>query len=274
LDRQNEAVHNLSLSEDTVTRSSHAPLIFFAIGIIGLGILALVYGDFAEVGQTIPARIPGRTGLVYASGILLLLGGIGLLQRRTTEWSVRLLFPFLIVGFLLQVPALVMTPLIEVNWESAGEVAVILSGGWILFATRSGLGEGSRWAFGAGQNGVRIARILFAVWLLPIGLSHFAYLDHTVDLVPAWLPFRTAWACLTGAGHIAAGLGVLFSVVPRLAATVETGMLGVFTLLVWAPRLVAAPTNRGIWTEFVVSWTITASAWLVADSFTTKDPTP
>jgi uncharacterized membrane protein len=267
--------HTVSLSEDTVNRSSQAPLVFFAIGIIGLGILALVFGDFAEVGQTVAAWVPGRTGLAYASGVVMLLGGLGLLPRRTTALSVRILLPFLIVGFLLQVPTLVMTPLVEVNWESAGEVAVLVSGMWVLFATRSGLEEGSRVAFATGDKGIRIARIIFAVALLPIGLSHFAYLEHTVSLVPAWLPFRTGWACLTGAGHIAAGLGVLFSVVPRLAAAMEAGMLGVFTLVVWAPRIVATPMgDRGLWTEFVVSWAITAAAWLVADSFATKDSTP
>lgn len=259
-------------SEDTVTRSSQALLIFFAIGMIGLGILALVYGDFAEVWQPVAAWVPGRTGLAYASGIVMLLGGIGLLLRRATASSVRILFPFLIVGFLLQVPALAMAPLVEVNWEAAGELAVLLSGGWVLFATRSGLGEGSPLAFATGEHGIRIARILFAVALLPIGLSHFVYLKDTVGLVPAWLPFRTGWVYLTGAGHIAAGLGVLFSVVPRLAATMEAGMLGVFTLLVWIPRIVAAPATRTPWTEFFISWAITAGAWLVADSITRRPP--
>lgn len=244
----------------------------FATGMIGLGILALVYGDFAEVGQPIAAWVRGRTGLAYASGIIMLVGGIGLLFRRTTAVSVRILFPYLLVGLLLQVPALVTAPLVEVNWEQAGELAVLLAGGWVLFATRSGVGQGSRLAAVTGENGMRIGRILFAVALLPIGLSHFAYLENTVGLVPAWLPFRTGWAYLTGAGHLAAGLGVLFSVVPRLAATMEAGMLAVFTLLVWVPRIVAAPTTRGIWTELVVSWAITAAAWVVADSIATEGP--
>jgi uncharacterized membrane protein len=205
----------------------------------------------------------------------MVLGGIGLLLARTTALSVRILLPFLILGFLVQAPTLVMPPFVEVNWESIGEIAVLVSGMWVLFATRSGLGEGSRFAFATGERGLRIARIIFGLWLLPIGISHFAYLQNTVSLVPAWLPFRRGWAYLGGAGHFAAGLGVLFSVVPRLAAAMEAGMLAVFTVLVWLPKIVATPMGgRGLWTEFVVSWTITAAAWLVADSFATKDPTP
>jgi uncharacterized membrane protein len=233
-------------------RTKRAAVVCFATGLIGLGILALVSGDFAEEWQTIPASFPGRTALAYASGIVMLLGGIGLLFKRTAALSIRVLFPLLIIGFVLEVPPLVVAPLVEVNWESAGELAILLGGGWVLFAT--------------GERGLRMARILFGLWLLPIGLSHFAYLAHTVELVPPWLPYRTGWAYLTGAAHFAAGLGVLFSVVPRLAATLETGMLGAFTLLVWVPRLVAAPTDRSVWSEFIVSWSITGAAWLVADS--------
>jgi hypothetical protein len=42
----------------------------------------------------------------------------------------------------------------------------------------------------------------------------------------------------------------------------------VFTLLVWLPRIAAGPPTRDTWTEFVVSWTITAAAWVVAEGFT------
>jgi uncharacterized membrane protein len=237
----------------------------------GLGILTLVYGHFVEVWQPVAAWVPGRTGLIYVSGIVMLLSGIGLLLRRMAALSVRILLPYLIIGFLLHVPALVTAPLVEVNWESAGELGLLLGAGWVLFATRSSLGAGSRLAFTTGENGIRIGRILFGVALLPIGLSHIVYLKFTTGLVPAWLPFHTGWVYLTAAGHTAAGLGVLCSIVPRLAAAMEAGMLGVFTLLVWAPRIVAGPVTLGTWSEFFSSWAMAAAAWVVADGLTTKD---
>ena len=110
-----------------------------------------------------------------------------------------------------------------------------------------------------------------AAALIPIGLSHIVYVKDTADLVPAWLPFRPVWAYLTGAAHIAAGLGVLFSVVPRLAATLEAAMIGLFTLLVWIPAIAAAPTTRLPWTAFFISWVIGAAAWLVADSIVRRE---
>jgi hypothetical protein len=69
---------------------------------------------------------------------------------------------------------------------------------------------------------------------------------------------------LTGIGHIAAGLGVLFSILLRVAAWAEAGRLSVFTLLVWVPAVLAAPKTRLPWTAFFISWAITAAVFVVA----------
>jgi uncharacterized membrane protein len=254
-----------------MTRSQQYALTLFAVGLIGLGILALVYGDFALVWQPVAAWVPGRTGLAYGSGLLMLLGGFGLLFRATAAWSARILFPYLILWLLLKVPALVVAPNMEAVWLGFGELAVLLAGGWVLFARLATVREGSSLTFATGENGIRLARILFAVSLIPIGLSHLVYVKQTADLVPAWLPFRIGWAYLTGLGQMACGIGVLFSIYPRVAATVEAGMLSLFTLLVWGPAILAAPSTRLPWTAFFISWAITAGAWLVANNIASKE---
>ena len=80
-----------------------------------------------------------------------------------------------------------------------------------------------------------MARILFAVSIVPVGVSHLVYVDATVGYVPHWLPYRKGWAYLTGAGQMASGLGVLFNVLPRVAAWAEAGEITLYTLLVWLP---------------------------------------
>jgi uncharacterized membrane protein len=253
-----------------MTRSQQPALTLFAIGMIGLGVLALIYGDFALVWQPVAAWVPGRTALAYASGVIMVLGGVGLLFRATVVWSVRVLFPYLIVWALLKVPALVVAPKIEGVWLGFGELAVLLAGGWVLFARLAALREGSPLAFLTGDKSVLIAKIFFGVFLIPIGLAHIMYVQPTSDLVPAWLHFRVGLAYLTGAGQIACGLGVVFSVLPKVAAIAEAVMISLFALLVWAPAVVAAPKTRLPWTAFFISWAIAAGAWVVAQNIGSK----
>ena len=248
--------------------------VFFALGLIGLGVVSLVYGDFALQWQPVPAWVPGRTLLAYLSGAVLILGGAGLLSRRTAALSSAVVFVYsLLWVLLLKVPHVVVAPQLEFNWLGLGEIAVILAGAWVLFAAEPrGEMESSRLKFATGEAGMRMAQLLFGVALIPVGLSHFVYAKETIGFVPAWLPFRPGWAYLTGAGHIAAGLGVLVGFVPRLAALLEAGMIGVFTALVWVPLLVTAPASQLNWTGFLISWTIAAAAWVVAGSFKSKLP--
>src|SRR6478672_12311639 len=131
----------------TMTRSEQPALTLFAVGMIGLGILALIYGDFAMVWQPVAAWVPGRTALAYASGVVMLLGGVGLLFDATSAWAVRVLFPYLIIWMLLKVPALFVAPLMEAVWLGLGELVVLLTGGWILFARLADLPPGSPLAF-------------------------------------------------------------------------------------------------------------------------------
>jgi uncharacterized membrane protein len=247
----------------------HASQIIFAVMMIGLGVIGLIYGDFAMGWQRIPIQhLPGRQFFAYASAVIELVIGLGLLMQRTISVSSRILFVFLLLwAVLLKLPAVVTVPQMEATWLGFGEIAVILAGGWVLFAAHAGEWERTHLKFAVGASGIRIARILFALSLPMIGLSHFFYSPQTVALVPAWLPDRLAWAYLTGGGNIVAGIAVLFAIFPRLAATTEAAMLGIITLLVWGPGLVTKPTNRLQVTAFLISSVIACGAWIVADSY-------
>lgn len=257
-----------------MNRSQQPALTLFAIGMIGLGVLALIYGDFALVWQPVAPWVPGRTALAYVSGLVMLLGGAGLLLTATvTTWSVQVLFPYLILWLLLKVPALVVAPKVEAVWLGFGELAVLLAGGWTLFAVLARIREGSFLEFATGERGIRIARILFGVSVIPIGAAHIVYVKETAALVPAWLHFQTGWAYLTGVGQIACGIGVLFSIYPRVAAATQAGMISLFALLVWGPAVLAAPRTRFPWTAFFISWAIAAAAWVVASNIATNAAT-
>lgn len=264
---------NLGIWEEPIMKLMRQPgTAIFASGMIFMGILALIYGDFALVWQPVASWVPGRALLAYLSGIIMLAGGLGLLIENAAHWSVRILFAYLIIWLFLKVPALVVAPQIEGVWLGFGEIGVLLSGGWTIFAHLANLDERSPFRFLAGEQGIRAARIFFALSVIPIGLGHLFYVKETVALVPAWLPYRTGWALLTGLGQIACALGVLLKILPRLAAAIEAAMITLFAVLVWAPKVLAAPRDRFSWTAFLISWAIAAGAWVVALNIPSKEP--
>jgi uncharacterized membrane protein YphA (DoxX/SURF4 family) len=241
--------------------------IALALVLIGLATRGLWTGDFAGPWQRIPIdNLPGRAAWAYATALVELACGLGLLWRRTAlpvSWAL-LIFTGL-WAVLLKLPAVVAMPAMEGTWLGLGEITVIVAAAWLLFLTRAQV-KGTRANVPVSKPGLVAARTLFALSLLAIGLSHFFYVTETVAFVPRWLPYPVFWAYLTGAGDIAACLGVLFGILPRLAASLEAAMLMVITLLVWLPGAVTEPGDASL-TPLLMSAAIASGAWVVADSY-------
>jgi len=160
-------------------------------------------------------------------------------------------------------------PTLLAAWEF-GKVAMMVAAAWVLYVWSAGDRDGQRFRFVTGEHGLRIARVLCGLAVIPWGLAHFVYLKETVVLVPGWLGSPVFWAYLTGAAFIAAGVAMLSGVWARLGATLLTVQLALLTLLVWVPRAVAGNLSAFQWGEVVSSVALTAAAWVVADSYRGK----
>jgi uncharacterized membrane protein len=240
----------------------------FAVGLIGLGILGFVCGSSTGLWDPIPKTLPGRATLIFLCSAIELAAGVGLLFRATTTLAIRVLLPFLLVWLaLLKLPVLLRAGQVMVSWESFGEIAAITAGAWCVFAAHAGAWDRGQFKLAVGENGVRIGRLLLIAALPMFGLAHFAYPQMTASLVPAYFGFPLAWVYLTGSASIAAAAGMLLGIWPRLAVNLEAAMLWIFTLCVWVPKAVPLPRDQGIWSELLISATIAAAVWLVADTY-------
>ena len=240
----------------------------FAAILIAVGVWGLARGGFVGIWDSVPHAAPLREALAYLCAVVSLAGGLGLLWRPSAASAARVLFAYLLAWLVLvKLPYILRTPLVAVNYESSGETAVIVAGAWVLYVWLAGSWDRRRLGFVADERGVRLARRLYGLALVAFGASHFAYLQLTASLVPAWLPAHVVWAYFTGSAYVAAGAAVLIGVWAQLAATLSAVQMGLFTLLVWVPAVAAGRADLGQWSELAVSAALTAGGWVVAESY-------
>ena len=248
-----------------VARWSHA---FFAVTLIGLGVVGLTIGGFTPTWSGVPRGVPLREALAYVCAVISLLCGIGLLWPRTAFLSARTLLVFLLLWLLLvRLPHFFYAPTAIDTWWAPGDSGVMIAAALVLCTWLASAQRTPRDSFANNDKAVRVARVFYGLAMIPFGIAHFINMKGTVSLVPSWLPWHTSWAYFTGGAFVAAGVAVLLGVCARLAATLSAWQIGLFTLIVWVPVIVTGNANAGQRMEFIESWALTAGAWVVADSY-------
>ena len=232
--------------------------VLFASSFILIGAISLGLHDFVLYQEPVPPGIPGREILACISASILLAAGAGLLFRATARHAALILTAFLALWVVaLWLPGALTHPRIETNWLGVGEDLTLVTGGWLIYCAASGRSGAS----------VRVAQTVFGLALVPIGLSHFFYLQGAANLIPAWMPWHIPLTILAGAGHITAGLAIACGLVPRLAATMEASMESLITVIVWVSAIAANPGDHTNWVNLLISTAETAAAWVVVASY-------
>jgi uncharacterized membrane protein YphA (DoxX/SURF4 family) len=236
----------------------------YGLSAIVLGLVGLVWGDFASVWQPVPKSLPGRTALAYAVAAVFLVAGLAMQSRRTVRLGTLTVTALYGVGvILLHLPAVVTQPSVFVLWSGIAEQLALVAGGLLAYA----FGAPSRT-----ENTYRLikgSQYLFGVCLIFFGLAHLFYLKQTAEAVPAWIPpGQVFWAYATAAGHFAAAIAILTGIATRIATVLLAAMFIVFGIFVHAPAAFADPHTHFNWAANAINFGLIASAWAIAASYT------
>jgi uncharacterized membrane protein YphA (DoxX/SURF4 family) len=234
----------------------------YGLSAVVLGLVGLVWGDFAVVWQPVPNGVPGQTALGYALAAPFLLAGLAMQWRRAAGLGALALTVFYSLGVvLLDVPRAIARPSVFVAWYGVAEPLALAAGGLVAYAYCARLEPANA------ERLSKIGRLIFGACLIVFALAHLFYLAYTAKMVPAWLPpGQTFWAYATAAGHFAAGVALLSGIAARPAAMLLTMMFVVFGILVHAPTILTDPHTHFNWVENEINFALIASAWVIAAS--------
>lgn len=227
---------------------------------MALGILGLASRDFATNWQRVAADAPHRTALALAAAVCELLFGAAMLARPTARAGALLLALFYMVFTASWVVRAAAAPGTWDSWGNVFEEFSLVSAGLVLFAWLAP--TDSAWARKTGA----ITR-LYGICVVSFGLTHFTYLSGAATWVPRWIPpGQTFWVLATGTFFMMAAAAILSGILAALASRLLTAMIVGFELLVWVPKLAAAPHDHFAWAGNAICVALAGAAWVVSDA--------
>jgi uncharacterized membrane protein len=235
---------------------------------IALGVITVVTRELTSVWMPVPKwAASAHMAFVYLWALISIGTGIALLVRRSALLAAQLLFAFSLFWLVVfRIPNLFYEkPLVLAGW-TFGKTAIMVAAAWVSCLW---FAHDEHFSLVAGGKGLRMARALYGVSLIPFGLAHFMYLDATTVLIPNWMPWHVGLAYFTGAAFIAAGVAISLGVLGRLAAVLSALELGLFGVIVWVPRMLGGSVSEFQRGEFIVTFALAAAAWVIVDSYGT-----
>jgi uncharacterized membrane protein YphA (DoxX/SURF4 family) len=236
--------------------------IAFGLSGIVLGILGLIWRDYAAVWQPIDNLIGNTQRPLVASvfAVAELAAGIATVRPHLARFGAPVLATLYLICGLGWIPRVIAQPTAWGVYNGVAEQLALVASGIVVYANFAPL------SYERKARLLQFGVILFGVCAVSFAFGHFTAIKETTAFVPAWIPPNpTFWAWATGAFHLLAGIAILTGVLAPLAARLLTAMMIGFGVLVWAPFLVARPTDHFTWAGNAINFALVSSAWVITD---------
>ncbi|HMH20170.1 MAG TPA: hypothetical protein VK563_00270 [Puia sp.] len=227
--------------------------LFFALGIIALGVVCLIVGDFI-VGRPPewPAQVAGKLAWAYIAGTLFIILGLAIILRKMAGAAALTIGAIILIySFLFRyLPNMIGQSFEAILWTLNGYKTLALAGGAFIVAA-SFFGENNRGIsfrqpgspLAANKGLVMTGIIFLSLFLIMCGCSHFKYAEFVFGLIPAYIPFHVFWTYFTAVALLAAGIGLLLPRTRKLAAALSGVMVFAWFILLHIPRFVTTPND-------------------------------
>jgi uncharacterized membrane protein len=243
---------------------SRAGIYVYGAAAICLGVIGLVWGDFAMTWQRVPADVPYREALAYMAAVWEICAGVAILLRqsaRTGALLLTMLYSLFALSWLFQIAS---TPLVYDPWGNLFEELSLVIAGLVVYASLAP--RGSIWA---GKTAA-ISRS-YGICVISFALVHIVYFSAVVNFIPKWIPGHVFWAVTTTACFLMAAFAILSGILAGLASRLLTAMIVGFEVLAWAPQLFDSPHVHFVWSGNGICLAMAGAAWVVFDSITGRE---
>jgi uncharacterized membrane protein YphA (DoxX/SURF4 family) len=240
--------------------ASNLGIYVFAAAAIFLGVLGLASGNFATGWQHVGPNVSFREPLAYLTAVIELAAGVALLWPRTARAGALTITVVYTIFALLWVPQIFAG---RSGYDPTGnffEEFSLVAGGAVLFARFSPAGSS------ISRRESLFAR-LSGLSAISFGIAHIVVMPGLLTWIPAWIPpSQMFWAYVTTIGFFAAAAAILSGVLAPIAARLLTAEIVGFEILVWIPKLLAAPRDHFVWAGNAICVAIAGAVWAVSDS--------
>jgi uncharacterized membrane protein len=241
--------------------------VFFALGIIALGILCFISKDFI-VGRppAWPAGFNVNPALAYVSGAVLIIAAVAILFNKKAGPS-----SLLVAALIFLLSVLRHLPHFMDDWGNSYKSMALFGGALIIagsfFREDSNDSTANKKSV---KNLVTAGCILLAAFFIACGYAHFKFAAFVNDFIPAYIPFHPFWTYFCGICLFAGGAGLLIPQTRKWAALLSGIMVLGWFVLLHIPRFIANTSDASDRMGLCESFTLVGIFFVLAGMVSKK----